>query len=131
MPPKKNSHKRKKRGEKHDRPSKPKKEPTKDTKFQRRFRAMITDANESAAAITKSRLILEQKSLQIESCGLFNHGKKSDLVTKLTTKKRMNKARHQGNLLALLDGPRNLEANKENIPPRLPPKNSQFKKTAS
>ena len=71
---------------------------------------------------------LKQKSLNVELAGLFNQGKRSNLVKKLDQKQRMNKARCQGNLADLLQGPKiqtaensNSEANKENIPP-----NSQF-----
>ena len=84
-------------------------------------------------SIGDGRLSLKQKSLNVELTGLFNQGKRSNLVKKLGQKQRMNKARCQGNLAGLLQGPKiqtadyttnsvsNSEANKENIPP-----NSQF-----
>ena len=83
-------------------------------------------------SIGDGRLSLKQKSLNVELAGLFNQGKRSNLVKKLGQKQRMNKARCQGNLADLLQGPKiqtaenshsvsNSEANKENIPP-----NSQF-----
>ena len=79
-------------------------------------------------SIGDGRLSLKQKSLNVELAGLFNQGKRSNLVKKLDQKQRMNKARCQGNLADLLQGPKiqtaensNSEANKENIPP-----NSQF-----
>ena len=83
-------------------------------------------------SIGDGRLSLKQKSLNVELAGLFNQGKRSNLVKKLGQKQRMNKARCQGNLADLLQGPKiqtaensisvsDSEANKENIPP-----NSQF-----
>ena len=84
-------------------------------------------------SIGDGRLSLKQKSLNVELAGLFNQGKRSNLVKKLGQKQRMNKARCQRNLADLLQGPKiqtaenstnsvsNSEANKENIPP-----NSQF-----
>ena len=57
----------------------------------------------------------------------LNQGKKSKIVKKLAEKQRANKARREGNLEGLLQGPKIAdlvekcdEANKENIPPKLP-----------
>lgn len=76
-------------------------------------------------SIGDGRLSLKQKSLNVELAGLFNQGKKSNFVKKLAEKQRANKARRQGSLDGLLQGPKiaNLvedydEANKENIPPK-------------
>ena len=70
------------------------------------------------------RLSLKQKSLDVELAGSFNQGKRTNLVKKLDQNQRMNKARCQGNLADLLQGPKiqtaensNSEVNKENIPP--------------
>ena len=60
--------------------------------------------------IKDNRLILHKN---VDNAGLFNHGKTSGLVTRT----RLGKARAEGNLLNMLQGPENLEWNKENIPP--------------
>ena len=57
-------------------------------------------------SIGDGRLSLRQKSLNVELAGLFNQGKRSNLVKKLASKQRMNKARCQGNLADLLQGPK-------------------------
>ena len=95
-----------------------KKKSDKTQKQLEKFAAMTTNQN-----VGEGRLSLKQKSLNVELAGLFNHGKKSNLVSKYAEKERMNRARCQGNLTDLLQGPKaahrisESEANKENIPP--------------
>ena len=105
----------------------------KDDKTQKQLEKFCAVTKQNLESIGDGRLSLKQKSLNVELAGLFNQGKRSNLVKKLGQKQRMNKARCQGNLADLLQGPKiqtaenstnsvsNSEANKENIPP-----NSQF-----
>ena len=107
----------------------------KDEKTQKQLEKFSAVTKQNLESIGDGRLSLKQKSLNVELTGLFNQGKRSNLVKKLGQKQRMNKARCQGNLADLLQGPKiqtvaenttnsvisNSEANKENIPP-----NSQF-----
>ena len=100
----------------------------KDDKTQKQLEKFSAVKKQNLESIGDGRLSLKQKSLNVELAGLFNQGKRSNLVKKLDQKQRMNKARCQGNLADLLQGPKiqtaensNSEANKENIPP-----NSQF-----
>ena len=68
-------------------------------------------------SIKDNRLILQKN---VDNAGLFNHGKHSGLVTRT----RLGKARADGNLLNMLQGPENQEWNKENIPPTILPRPS-------
>ena len=83
-----------------NRPEK-KKKPDKTQKQMEKFSAVT---KQNLDSIGEGRLSLKQKSLNVELAGLFNQGKKSNIVKKLAQKQRINKARCQGNLAGLLQG---------------------------
>jgi hypothetical protein len=89
-----------------------------------KIRKIYNELEPKNGAVTKNRLILMPNSSQnVETAGLFNLGKRSDQVFK---NQNLNKARGDGNLLGLLQGPDSKrvkpaeitsDTNKENIDP--------------
>ena len=73
--------------------------------FFKKYEAEI--AERKSTVLGQGRLSLHQKPTQIETAGLFNHGKRSCKARKSHNLPKLSKARQEGNLYDLLTGPKN------------------------